>query len=136
MPTNRTRRAQQRRAGVGLRLDPDLVVELMTGLSYFHDEHIVSNEALRTVWESHRDQIRQLWRDEHGPGTRCFAEWLFEVIPRYGERPVLPGCQELIEYRSGWTRRGILHRPGQQPEVEFLRRHGLLDEAEVVSSVS
>ena len=134
MPTNRTRRRQERRSG--LRLDPDILRELLVaGGSYFCDETAISNDELRAIWIEHRDEILAIWRDEHGAGSRPFAWWLFEAIPKFGERRVLPGSECLIEHRDGWTKRGVLHTnltpPGQETEIEFLRRHALLDEDEV-----
>ena len=130
MPTNRRYTTQPRRT---TSLDPDVVRELfVAGGGYLCD---LSNDELRLIWQEHRTYLRQRWRAEHGPGSRCFAEWLFEIIPKHGERLVLPGGKCLIEHRDGWTKRGVLHThllpPGQEPQVEFLRRHGLLDEDEI-----
>jgi len=136
MPTNRRRRTQERRTSIR-DLDPDLERELLTGTSYFSGESHVDDETLRRAWEMHRDRLLDEWRDQEGPGSRPFAWWLFEAVPKYGERRILPGSECLIEHRDGWIRRNILHThldpPGQEEEAVYLRRHDLLDDDELSS---
>jgi hypothetical protein len=134
MPTTRRRRAQERRVSVR-GLDLDVARELLTGGSYFHGAQDLTDDDLRRAWNEHRGYLRRKWQTENGRGSRCFAEWLFEIVPKHGERRVLPGSEFLIEHRANWAKRGILHtlleRPGQEPEIEFLRRHGLLTDSEL-----
>lgn len=99
--------------------------ELETGMSYFRP---FGNdiEAFRDAWETHRDDIRSEFIEQH-PGRRPFGEWLFELIPQFGERRIIR--ENTIE-REAWTQWGILHTntipPIQEPEHEYLSRHGLL----------
>jgi hypothetical protein len=58
--------------------------------------------------------------------------WLFELVPQYGERRVID--PKFGAYRANWLTHGILHTdtepPIQEPEAEYLKRHGLLTYAE------
>ena len=123
------------------RTRPDLQVlhasleeELLTGLPFFVGDgaSFRNLEDFRAAWEIHRDRLRAEWRNSRGPGRRCFAEWLLELIPQYGPRRTTRAyaehCQQYEPPRLLWN---ILHTntvpPWQEPERDYLDRHGLLD---------
>jgi hypothetical protein len=129
MPTNRQYRRQQRRQRY-IGLTPDLKRALLHGRAFVQQPTI---EILRQAWQQHGDDLRAEWISQH-PGTRPFAEWLFDLIPRYGERRIVdPRFRP--EYRQAWLRYGILHThtfpPNQEPEIDYLRRHQLLTDREL-----
>jgi hypothetical protein len=107
---------------------------LLNGRGYFaHLE--LSDEDFPEAWELHRDALRAEWAANNPPGTRCFAEWLLEIVPKFGERPTNEYWTPMHEhYRNNWLTRGILHLDDgmgmQEPEHEFLFRHGIVDQAE------
>jgi len=97
-------------------------------------------DHLRAAWEIHRDDLRKQFINTN-PGERPFAEWLFEIVPKYGERPVLVERNTVTEQDA--TMYGILHSSVrcvgigggwddtyQETEESFLDRHGLLTDAE------
>lgn len=56
--------------------------QLLTGIPFIaHSDEFASLEDLQAAWEIHRDRLREEWRAGHAPGSRCFAEWLFELVP-------------------------------------------------------
>lgn len=133
MPTNRKHRGYQRRQQVDI-LSYFQEVELFHGKAMALNFQFESTERMRDAWELHRDTLREKWAETHAPGTRCFAEWLFEIIPQYGERPITADGSALLPYRKNWEKHGVLHthlRPeAQEPEHVFLFRHGIIDQAE------
>ena len=112
--------------------------ELLRGSPFFNgpDASFMGDiDHLRAAWEFHRDDLREKFIAEN-PGTRPFAEWLVEIVPKYGERPVLVERDDVIEQED--RRYGILHSSVhcvgvgggwddtyQETEKSFLDRHGL-----------
>jgi hypothetical protein len=136
MATRRT--ARSRRTDVEIALDElgfCRTWELMHGRVTVIDA-FESEDAMRAVWEAHRDEILDRWRAENPPGTRPFCQWSFEIVPAHGERPTTEHwTAEHERHREAWTSHGILHTHGwpnplQQPEHEFLYEHGLIDYGE------
>lgn len=85
---------------------------------------------LEAAWREHGDTITKEWITVM-PGTRPFAAWLFELVPQHGERRTTEHwTAEHERHRQNWTTYGILHTltiPAlQEPEVDYLARHGLL----------
>lgn len=135
MPTNRRTRKYRRRTS-GECLTPDVEAELLHGRPWLSGEGVDDLDILRHAWETHRAEVLAKWASEHPAGTRPFGFWLFEAVPQYGERPTTPRWNEFCEpYRERWLKHGILHTntfpPSQEPEVDFLRRHGLLTPGEI-----
>jgi hypothetical protein len=105
-----------------------LEYELLTGRGMtdnFQDEG-----AMRAAWETHRDRIMGQWIRLY-PCTRPFAWWLFEGVPKHGERRTTEAwTAEHEKHRANWQLHGILHLHTvpctQEPESEHLARHGLL----------
>ena len=126
----RSRRRSTEQLTIGIRH------ELLHGKSLIHS--FEDEGVLRRAWELHQDEICREFRERH-PLDRCpgyvrpFGEWLFEIVPDYGERRVV-ASRFKQEHRPGWVRHGILHThtipPIQETEVEFLRRHDLLNAEE------
>lgn len=70
----------------------------------------LTDEAMRDAWELHRESLRAEWAAENPPGTRGFSEWLCEIIPRHGERPVTRWwTAEHERHRAAWLLHGVLH---------------------------
>ncbi len=95
----------------------------------------LTDEAMRDAWELHRESLRAEWAAENPPGTRGFSEWLCEIIPRHGERPVTRWwTAEHERHRAAWLLHGVLHTrtwpESQEPEHTFLFRVGYIDAAE------
>jgi len=95
---------------------------------------------MRDAWQGSRDAILDEWLPEH-PGERPFAMWLFELVPRYGERQTTRHwTPEHEHFRERWQLFGILHTnalpPLQEHEWEFLQRCELLTPEEVGSNAS
>jgi hypothetical protein len=123
MPTNQRYRRQERRQRY-TGLDPELKRTLLYGTPFFG---LPDLEIVRQAWQEHGEDLLAEWIEER-PGSRPFAWWLFEAIPKHGERRTLPGFPE--EYRDNWLTFDILHTdvfPAmQESEEEYLDRHGLL----------
>lgn len=137
MPTNRRYRLKQRRHCVHT-LDASLEFELQTGQGML--ESFPDVETMRAAWEIHREQIIEEWITEK-PGTRPFAWWLFEGVPRHGERLTTAAWTSFY----GGNRRlhelhGILHTqyfpPAQEEESKYLLRHGYLSPEEQAESMT
>lgn len=89
---------------------------------------------MNEAWRQNRDELRDQWQRENPPGTRCFAEWLFELVPAYGERRVTEHWGPCAPFRQNWLTRGILHTncipPLQESQRAYLFRNGVIDRAE------
>lgn len=137
-----TRKSGPRRRGDLSRLTADQKEELFRGRSFVDCLAFTSLDDMRVAWELHRDDLRDEWSLNNPPATRCFAEWLFEITPKFGERPLTPAARKLISpaMADRWRRHGILHTnttpPMQEPQHEFLYQHGLIDGPEYVDAVS
>lgn len=129
--TREKRKTPLRRADTA-NLDDEQYRALTTGRPYFGNPFVDTAE-MRAAWQANRSDLLREWITKR-PGSRPFAWWLFEAVPRYGERKVVSEvwCEE---YRPGWLQYGILHTnttpANQESEAEYLQRHGLLqaDEA-------
>ena len=135
MPTNRRYRTRKRKADVH-ELDISRERILLYGRGFAFISDFADTDEMQRAWQLHREEIRAKWAAENLPGTRCFAEWLFEIVPRFGERATTEfWTDEHERHRENWLLHGILHvhtiPPIQEPEAEYLARHGLLDEAEL-----
>jgi hypothetical protein len=90
-------------------------------------------EDVRAAWEEHGEWILETWID-HFPGSRPFGWYLAVGVPRFGERRLLEDRMRLPCWRENSSHHGILNiysiAPAQEPEVEYLRRHGQLSEEE------
>jgi len=119
-------------------LDDSQVYHLLHGRGFFHDD-FADDADMRQAWEECGDELTEEFIDEY-PGHRPFAWWLFEGVPKYGERPIIPGWlgdRPEVAKRSREQTHGVLHTgwnyPGhenQEPEWEFLHRHGVIDDDE------
>jgi hypothetical protein len=82
-----------------------------------------------SAWQQNRESLRRVWADNHAPGTRCFAEWLFEIIPKFGERRLTTFGEKIR--RECYLKHGILHTHGYKPLQEdehiYLFRNGVID---------
>jgi hypothetical protein len=111
-----------------------LKYELFHGRGYEFAGTFPDQETMRAAWELHRDALREEWRNTNPPGTRCFAEWLFELVPTYGERRTTRFYEPMRPYRENWLVQGILHThlvpAAQESEAEYLDRHNLLSDTE------
>jgi hypothetical protein len=100
----------------------------MSGLSF------ESEEEMSAAWKLHRRELRAKWAEENPPGTRCFAEWAFEIAPKFGERRMTAAGAAIVSHRGAWERHGILHThlvpAAQEPEAVFLFRNGIIDREE------
>lgn len=128
MPTNRIRRLPVRRQ-VPLQLTRDLLRELLYGDFFFAG--FQSRELFALAWSHYGGTILPAWISTH-PGTRPFGAWLFELVPRYGERRLPVPTEERERYvHRRWN---ILHMtmipPALESETQYLRRHNLLTETE------
>ena len=135
MPTNRRFRLRPRRQDLQVLVpNSGLEEQLLTGSGWFED---LDADALRDAWELHRDEVRQKWAAENPPGTRCFAEHLFEIVPKFGERRIID--PRIEPHRNNWLTMGILHTrtwpPIQEAEHEFLYRHGIIGWAEYQAAI-
>ena len=125
------RQSRSRRPDLSV-LDKDMTRELLDGQPWFNRGRPI--EELEEAWRLHHREIQELWARDNPPGTRCFGEWLFEIVPVHGERKITKDGEQLMPYRRNWERRGILHThlvpAAQEPEHVFLFRVGYIDEAE------
>jgi len=105
--------------------------ELLHGLALIDALAFTDGDEMRRCWGLHRDDLRDEWQRDHPPGTRCFSEWLFELVPQYGERRTTAIWRERNEPRDSFACHGILHTeldpPAQEPECEYLLRNGIID---------
>lgn len=92
---------------------------------------VADSEAFTLAWRAYRDELLPQWIEDR-PGTRPFAMWVVELVPKYGERRLL--VPERAFNREAWTNVGILHTPEelgwQETELQYLDRHGLLSTGE------
>jgi hypothetical protein len=124
---------RQRKADLTM-LSRDMEHELLRGKPFIFTGIDTPLEELREAWAIHRGALLNEWLESNPPGTRPFAMYLFELVPKFGERKLTPAGKDLVEYRDNWTMRGLLHThlspPAQEPECEYLFRHGVIDAAE------
>jgi hypothetical protein len=109
--------------------------DLLTGTEMILGTGFSDTNDMRAAWELHRDSLRAEWASEHAPGTRCFAEWFFEIVPKCGERPTTKYfTAKHAAHREAHLIRGIMHTNTlpemQESEHRFLHRHGIIDDAE------
>jgi hypothetical protein len=133
MPTKRRHRLAPMRQDFW-DLDANLEYELLTGRALIPACGFASEEDMRAAWDQHRDRLLAEWIKEK-PCSRPFGWWKFEGVPRHGERPII--CERFeAKYKPNWEKHGILHTntvpPIQEPERDFLRRHGELAEEELL----
>jgi hypothetical protein len=134
MPTTRRYRGYRRRAE---RLDDDVAEALLSGRGWIRDPSL---DELRHGWRVCRDQVRAEWGRSH-PGSRCFGEWLLDLIPEYGERRTTVFYSRIAPHRRNWELYGVLHvdlvPPVLESQAEYLDRHGLLtdDERRVLGEI-
>jgi hypothetical protein len=112
-------------------LTVDEKCELFHGRPYFAVLAFHSDEEMLQAWKTHRKELRKEWAENNPPGTRCFAEWVFEIYPKFGERKTTEFFEKHCSpYRVKHLLHGILHTHGipplQETELEFLQRHNLL----------
>src|SRR5579875_2289930 len=89
MPTKRRPRLKQMYATYE-ELTFNQEYELLHGRSILPSEFggdIDAIDAMREAWELHREVLLAAWIADH-PCTRPFAWWLFEGVPKYGERAI------------------------------------------------
>jgi hypothetical protein len=93
----------------------------------------VDRDMMEDAWQAHRPRLLREYIAQK-PGRRPLAWWLFEGVPRYGERPVIREVRPEYLEREREQTHGLLHThthlPIQEPEADFLRRHGVLSRAE------
>lgn len=85
MPTNRRYRRKARARQIH-DLPVGLEWELTTGVGMVI--RFASIEEMRAAWKIHRKRIMSEWLKAN-PGTRPFACWFFEIVPKYGERKII-----------------------------------------------
>jgi hypothetical protein len=117
--------------------DDDLHAVLLSGRAYFLGRmDRPSFEELAAYWREHRDELLREWHEKQPPGSRPFGSWLCELIPEYGERPIIDLPQDFE--REGHELFGVLHLPDsmgvQMYEHQFLYHHGLIDEQEFLAA--
>jgi hypothetical protein len=121
------RRGRDRRLSVE-QLSSEMLMTLVCGRGYFER---YSAEDVRAAFEEHGQWILETWID-HFPGSRPFGFYLCAGVPEFGERQVVGDLTQ--EARETISRYGVLHTftisPTQEPEVEYLRRHGQLGDDE------
>jgi len=116
-------------------LGEEVLSRLLVGHWYFGAVEVHDDEQLRGLWEAYGHQLLADWILEH-PGTRPWAWWKYSAPAEPRRR--IGGI--------GTPRRGSpfwFGKPGQfegdyvvanpptwEPEVEYLRRHGLLTPSE------
>ncbi|MHB8864458.1 MAG: hypothetical protein ACYC6N_18800 [Pirellulaceae bacterium] len=109
-------------------LDPDQRQEIETGWGFF-DPFCGSREIFERCWKIHREEVLNAWITRF-PRTRPFAWWLFDAIPKHGERQTTNAwTAEHEANRAAWMRWGILHTGVhglQETEESYLRRNDLL----------
>ena len=132
------RREARRRRGDFAVLSSEQRWQLLNGRPLFESEQMPV-EDMQMAWEVHRDELKAEWKATRGPGRRCFAEWLFEIVPQYGERPTTPYFDENhAQHREALLKHGLLHThtwpPMQEPEAEYPFRNGVIDEAEYLAA--
>lgn len=130
----KARGRRQRRASIA-ELTSEQRVQLLHGRPLFDWDHPLTTDEMRLAWEQHRDDLKAEWAAKHSPGTRCFCEWLFDIVPRFGERPTTPYFNEYhVHQREAFLRNGLLHTCTsplmQEEEHEYLFRNKLIDAAE------
>jgi hypothetical protein len=108
-----------------------LYQNLTRGYSFFGR---LPAEDLVRAWAVHGRDITEHWIQEH-PGTRPYGWWLCVGIPKYGERPIVKAVVSgEIEKPHGFRHTDIYggpdFEPYQEPEEEFLERHGVLTKDE------
>jgi hypothetical protein len=96
---------------------------------------------MRAAWELHAESLRAEWAEVRAPGTRCFAEWLFVIVPKHGERPTTANWDARHEqHRKRWLKFGLLDThcwPAmQEEEHEFLHRIGYIGDEEYAAAVA
>lgn len=135
MPTNRRYRTKQRRQQID-ELNQSLECELLHGrpLLPFLGLEFDDDDLMFRAWQLHREQLLPVWIDQR-PGTRPFAWWKFEAVPKYGERRTTDYWRRNHEqHREQFLKHGILDTctiPAmQEDEQEYLQRHGLLTDEE------
>lgn len=141
MPTNRRYRTKQRQQQID-ELNGSLEYDLLHGSPFFSLPgcEFEDLDLMCKAWRLHRDELRTKWTATEPPGTRCFAEWCFELVPKYGERRTTKYWNEHHEeFRDQHLKHGILHThtiPAmQEPEHEYLRRHEIINDAEYQAAV-
>ena len=115
--------------------------QLLHGRGFLVPSPFRSLEEMEPAWKLHRDTLREKWAAQHPPGTRCFSEWVFELVPQFGERQTTEYFRrEHQQARHQFVIMGILHTntwpPMQEAEHEYLYRHGVLDETEYQEAVA
>jgi hypothetical protein len=131
--TQRTRRADL------AELTSEQERQLLHGAAFIVPYPFRTLDEMRPAWEIHRDRLRGKWAAEQPVGTRCFAEWAFELIPKFGERRATECYRpEHQEHGQQLLTMGILHTSSwpemQEPEHEYLFRNGVIDAAEYAAA--
>jgi hypothetical protein len=111
--------------------ESDLRNVCLTGMAYFLGRRPgdrPSLEELSTYWREHRQELIDEWKKTHGPGSRPFGQWLLEIVPEHGERPVVDPPEDFE--REGFELCGILQTADsmglQEFEHEFLYARGVI----------
>lgn len=89
------RRHGSRRPDMGS-LDPLVVLQLLS--QFFLGSPL---DELQQAWDGHREALQTKWAADHPPGTRCFAEWFFEIVPEHGPRPATE-AEHVFLHRVGY----------------------------------
>jgi hypothetical protein len=140
----------KRRIGIGRRPDLEVLTReqydhLANGWTYFSQGY-ASREDAELAWEIHGDAIMESYVKEH-PGRRPFGWWLFQ---HRKERPIVGKSFEPDEIANmrrnirlnadhfGFLHTSIFAWPDgktleylQEPERDYLERHGLLSDEEL-----
>ena len=131
------RRTRQRKADVSS-LSVDQKRDLLYGKPFIVPAGFQDEDEMRRAWEAHREALLEEWQEKQPPGTRPFAMYLFELVPEFGERRTTPHFKPA--WRANWLEHGLLHThllpPMQEPEAEYLLRHGVIDEWEYEQAFS
>jgi hypothetical protein len=126
------RKTLRRRLSDFSELSYDEKRELFFGRPMIYGQGFQNEDDMAVAWRQHRASLQAEWEENSLPGTRCFAEWKFCIVPEYGERKTTEFFRE--KNRQNLLRHEILHTSTipmmQESEAEFLFRHGLVDAAE------
>src|SRR5262249_10521105 len=83
---------------------------------------------MRDAWTQHRERLMREFVAAN-PGRRPFAWWLFEGVPRFGERPVIREVRPEYLERERAETHGRLHTPTHpplpEPEADVLHPQGV-----------
>jgi hypothetical protein len=85
---------------------------------------------MEQAWSDNRDQVQSWWKTNMPPGTRCYAAWLFDILPKLRLPYIMPELP--YETKADFPKH---FPPIDGPEHVFLFEHKLIDAAEYNAAV-